>query len=65
MTAVIAFPLERCRSANEGPVRRSADVMIFTGVRVERLEPQRTEQLAVPLKRPAIQLQLLEVCGET
>ena len=43
---------------------RSADVVIFPGVRVERLEHPHTEHLPVPAKRPSIQLQLLEGWGD-
>lgn len=36
-SAVIAFPLDRVRPAGGEPTGASAEVLIFTGVRVERM----------------------------
>lgn len=36
-SAVIAFPLDRVRPSGGAPAGASAEVLIFTGVRVERM----------------------------
>lgn len=64
MTAVIPFPAGHRRSRSVRPEDRYGEVVIFPGVRVERLEHAHAERLPVPVKRPSSQVKLQEDYGD-
>ena len=60
MTAVIQFPADRRNQLPRATGHIKAEVIIFPGVRIERMDAVPAERVPLRGKRPSAQLQLRE-----
>ncbi len=60
MSAVIEFPLDRRRRTATPATTPAGQVLIFPGVRMERMEFSLADRLPLRAARPSAQVKLLE-----